>query len=58
MTTRPRPESERSLHGPSQSFDLGAEVIRSVEALGDAVCLLNVATGSDETGTRLDGRFR
>src|SRR5215212_3065968 len=96
MTTRPHPESERSLHGPLQSFDLGAEVSRlrqekvwqegkrnaitlsihegrirfsaagedveaeagtvlacaagvrhSVEALGDAVCLLIVATGSE-----------
>jgi quercetin dioxygenase-like cupin family protein len=28
MTTRPHPESERSLHGPLQSFDLDAEVTR------------------------------
>jgi quercetin dioxygenase-like cupin family protein len=28
MTTRPHPESERPLHGPLQSFDLGAEVSR------------------------------
>jgi quercetin dioxygenase-like cupin family protein len=26
MTTRPHPESERSLHGPLQSFDLDTEV--------------------------------
>jgi len=129
MTKRPRPQSERFLHGPLQSFDLGAEVNRlreekawqegrrnaitlrkggglnvvllvmkggdrldehsapgpitvivhegrirfsaadadveaeagtvlacdagvrhSVEALGDAVCLLNVATGSERRG--------
>jgi hypothetical protein len=28
MTTRPHPESERPLHSPLQSFDLGAEVSR------------------------------
>src|SRR3712207_5504958 len=28
MTTRPHPESERPLHGPLQSFNLGAEVTR------------------------------
>jgi quercetin dioxygenase-like cupin family protein len=28
MTTRPHPESERPLHGPLQSFDLGTEVAR------------------------------
>ena len=28
MATRPHPESERSLHGPLQSFDLGTEVAR------------------------------
>jgi quercetin dioxygenase-like cupin family protein len=28
MTTKPYPESERPLHGPLQSFDLGAEVTR------------------------------
>ncbi len=28
MTTRPHPESERSLHGSLQSFDLDAEVTR------------------------------
>ena len=28
MTKRPHPESERSLHGPLQSFDLEAEVTR------------------------------
>jgi quercetin dioxygenase-like cupin family protein len=28
MSTRPHPESERSLHGPLQSFDLDAEVTR------------------------------
>src|SRR3712207_1198215 len=28
MGTRPHPESERSLHGPLQSFDLDAEVTR------------------------------
>jgi quercetin dioxygenase-like cupin family protein len=129
MGTRPHPESERSLHGPLQSFDVDAEVARlrqekawqegrrnaitlrkgeglsvvllamkegdrldehsapgpitvsvhegrirfsagdeaveaeagtvlacdagvrhSVEALGDAVCLLNVATGSERRG--------
>jgi quercetin dioxygenase-like cupin family protein len=28
VTTRPRPESERPMHGPLQSFDLEAEVSR------------------------------
>ena len=28
MSTRPHPESERSLHSPLQSFDLGTEVAR------------------------------
>src|SRR5215217_8626443 len=28
MSTRPHPESERSLHGPLQSFNLAAEVAR------------------------------
>jgi quercetin dioxygenase-like cupin family protein len=28
MGTRPHPKSERSLHGPLQSFDLGTEVAR------------------------------
>jgi quercetin dioxygenase-like cupin family protein len=28
MGTRPHPESERSLHGPLQSFDVDAEVAR------------------------------
>src|ERR671939_370413 len=28
MSSRPHPESERSLHGPLQSFDLAAEVAR------------------------------
>jgi quercetin dioxygenase-like cupin family protein len=28
MSSRPHPESERPMHGPLQSFDLGAEVAR------------------------------
>ena len=28
MSSRPHPESERPLHGPLQSFDLGAEIGR------------------------------
>ena len=28
MSTRPHPESERAMHGPLQSFDLGAEISR------------------------------
>ena len=28
MSTRPRPESERPMHGPLQSFDLEAEISR------------------------------
>jgi quercetin dioxygenase-like cupin family protein len=31
MTTRPHPESERSLHGPLQSFDLDTEAARLCE---------------------------
>ena len=34
MSSRPHPESERPMHGPLQSFDIGAEVarLRSEEA--------------------------
>ena len=65
MTTRPRPESERPMHGPLQSFDLEAEISRLREekewqrGVRNAITLrkgggLNVVLLVMKAGDRLD----